>query len=282
LSYTDNFNIMIHFGSNIQFLRKRKKISQEDMATELGIKRSSLSGYELGNSEPNFDTLMRFSEFFKISLDKLLKLNLQSVSEVYLKQLEQGIDVDITGAKLRVLATTVDGENEENIELVPIKAKAGYSAGYGDPDFIKVLPTFQLPFLDRSKKFRTFQINGDSMPPVSDKSWVTGEFVQNWNTIKDGYPYIVVTENEGIVFKMIYKQFDKNQTLLLCSTNPIYEPYEINVNEVNEIWKFVNYISNEMPEPNLNRDQLNSSISGLQRELREIKNTLRKKEAETD
>jgi len=268
----------MYFGSNIQFLRKRRKISQEDLSNELGVKRSSLSGYELGNSEPNFDTLLGFSEFFRITLDKLLKIDLRAVSEVYLKQLEQGIDVDITGAKLRVLATTVDHENEENIELVPIKAKAGYSAGYGDPDFIKVLPTFQLPFLDRNKKFRTFQINGDSMPPVSDKSWVTGEFIQNWNTIKDGYPYIVVTENDGVVFKMVYKQFDKNQTLLLCSTNPMYEPYEINVNEINEIWKFVNYISNDMPEPNLNRDQLNSTISGLQRELREIKNTLRKSE----
>lgn len=266
----------MYFGSNVQFLRKRRKISQEDLSNELNVKRSSLSGYELGNSEPNFETLLRFSEFFRISLDKLLKIDLRAVSAVYLNQLEQGIDVDITGAKLRVLATTVDHGNEENIELVPIKAKAGYTTGYGDPDFIKVLPTFQLPFLDRNKKFRTFQINGDSMPPVSDKSWVTGEFLQNWNTIKDGYPYIVVTENEGIVFKMIYKQFDKNQTLLLCSTNPIYEPYEININEVNEIWKFVNYISNDMPEPNLNRDQLNSTIGGLQRELREIRNTLRK------
>ena len=173
------------------------------------------------------------------------------------------------------MATTVDRQNEENIELVHVKAKAGYTTGYGDPDFIKVLPTFQLPFLDRNKKFRTFQISGDSMPPVSDKSWITGEFVQNWKTIKDGYPYIVVTENEGVVFKILYQQFDKNQSLLLCSTNPIYKPFEINVNEILEIWKFVNYISDEMPEPNLSRDQLNNTMMDLQKEIREIKNTLR-------
>lgn len=265
----------MYFGKNLQLLRKRKKISQADLAREIGIKRSSLSGYELESSEPNFDTLLRFSDFFKISIDKLLKVDLSRVSALYLNQLEQGIDIDITGGKLRVLATTVNNENEENIEMVPVKAKAGYATGYGDPDFIKVLPTFQLPFLDRNKKFRTFQISGDSMPPVSENSWVTGEFVQNWKTIKDGYPYIVITENEGVVFKIIYKQFDKNQSLLLCSTNPIYEPYEINVNEVIEIWKFVNYISDEMPEPNLSRDQLNGSMMNLQKELREIKNTLR-------
>lgn len=265
----------MNFANNLQLLRKRKRISQADLAEEIGIKRSSLSGYELGNSEPNFETLLRFSAFFKISIDKLLKTDLSRLSELYLSQLEQGVDIDVTGGKLRVLATTVDRQNEENIELVHVKAKAGYTTGYGDPDFIKVLPTFQLPFLDRNKKFRTFQISGDSMPPVSDKSWVTGEFIQNWKTIKDGYPYIVVTENEGIVFKVLYQQFDKNQSLLLCSTNPIYKPYEINVNEVIEIWKFVNYISNEMPEPNLSRDQLNNTMMDLQKEIREIKNTLR-------
>jgi transcriptional regulator with XRE-family HTH domain len=269
----------MYFGRNIQLLRKRKKISQEDLASELNIKRSSLSGYELGNTEPNFETLLKFSDYFKISIDKLLRLDLNRLSEVYLSQLEQGIDIDITGGKLRVLATTIDQNNQENIELVNVKAKAGYTAGYGDPDFIKVLPTFQLPFLDRNRKYRTFQISGDSMPPVSDRSWVTGEFVQNWKTIKDGYPYIVVTESDGVVFKLVYKQFDKNQSLLLCSTNPIYKPYEINVNEVLEIWKFVNYISGEIPEPNLSRDQLNNTMIDMHKEIREIKNTLRKKDA---
>lgn len=265
----------MHFGKNIQLLRKRKNISQEDLSHELAVKRSSLSGYEIGNSEPNFETLLRFSEYFKISIDKLLKTDLSNLSVLYLSQLEQGVDIDITGGKLRVLTCTVDEKNNENIELVNVKAKAGYTGGYGDPDFIKVLPTFQLPFLDRNKKFRSFQIDGDSMPPVSHGSWVTGEYVQNWKTIKDGYPYIVVTENEGVVFKILYKQFDKNQSLLLCSTNPTYEPYEININEVLEVWKFVNYISSELSEPNLSRNQLSNSMMNMQKEIREIKNRLK-------
>ncbi|MBR9830652.1 XRE family transcriptional regulator [Acidiluteibacter ferrifornacis] len=268
----------MYFGSNIKLLRKRRKRSQEDVAQAVNIKRSSLSGYELGTSEPNFETLLAFSEYFKISTDKLLKLDLNRVSEMYMSQLEKGFDIDITGSKLRVLATTVNSENEENIELVPVKAKAGYTTGFSDPDFIKVLPTFQLPFLTKNRKYRTFQISGDSMPPVSDKSWVTGEFVQNWELIKNGYPYIVVTQDDGVVFKVVYNQMHKNQTLLLCSTNPEYKPYEIHVNEVVEMWKFVNYISSEMPEPNLSRDHLGNSVMELQKELIEIKNTLRDKQ----
>ena len=106
---------------------------------------------------------------------------MRKLSGSQLRQLEHGQDVFITGQKLRVLATTVDRNNEENIELVPEKAKAGYARGFADPEFIGDLPVFRLPFLSSNKKYRTFQITGDSMLPIPDKSWVTGEFVQDWN-----------------------------------------------------------------------------------------------------
>lgn len=265
------------FGKNIKLLRKRKKRSQEDVAQEIKIKRSTYSGYENGTSEPSFDTLVKLSNYFRVSIDKLLKIDLNALSEMYLSQLEKGFDIDITGKHLRILATTVNNDDYENIELVPIKAKAGYTNGFADPDFIKVLPTFQLPFLDKNKKYRTFQINGDSMPPVSNGSYVTGEYLQNWNMIKDGLPYIVVTKDDGAVFKMVYNQVVEKQSLQLCSTNPAYEPYNVHVNDVLEIWKFINYISNDLPEPNLNNSNVSATMMNLQREVKEIKNTLREK-----
>lgn len=265
------------FGKNIKLLRKRKKRSQEDVAQEIKIKRSTYSGYENGTSEPSFDTLVKLSNYFRVSIDKLLKIDLNALSEMYLSQLEKGFDIDITGKHLRILATTVNNDDYENIELVPIKAKAGYTNGFADPDFIKVLPTFQLPFLDKNKKYRTFQINGDSMPPVSNGSYVTGEYLQNWNMIKDGLPYIVVTKDDGAVFKMVYNQVAEKQSLQLCSTNPAYEPYNVHVNDVLEIWKFINYISNDLPEPNLNNSNVSATMMNLQREVKEIKNTLREK-----
>lgn len=260
------------FPSNIKLLRKRKKRSQEEVAYSLDIKRSSLSGYENGTAEPNFKTLFRFSDYFKVSLDKLLKTDLGSLSESQLSEIERGFDIDISGNKLRVLATTVGEDNEENIELVPVKAKAGYTSGYGDPDFIRVLATFRMPFLDRNKKYRSFQISGDSMPPVADGSWVTGEFVQNWNFIRDGHPYIILTKDDGVVFKVVYNKIKVRETLMLCSTNPAYDPYEVPVTEVLEIWKFVNYISSELPEPNLSKDELAQTVLSLQREVSNLRN----------
>ena len=115
------------------------------------------------------------------------------------------------------------------------------------------------------------------MPPVSPGSWVTASFVQNWNRIKDGEPCIIITQNDGIVFKMVTNQLEKDNTFLLCSTNPAYEPYAINVAEVSEIWRFEHYISAELPEPNLSRDELAQAVVDLQREVALIRNTMRPK-----
>ena len=231
------------------------------------MKRSSYSGYENGSAEPSFDLLVRMSDYFKISIDKLLKDDLTALSESQLGILERGGDIDLNGRRLRVLATTVDREDRENVELVPEKAKAGYALGYADPEYISILPTFQMPFLARDRKYRTFQISGDSMPPVADGSWVTGEYVQNWQTLRDGQPYIVVTKDDGIVFKVVYNQLKEKGDLLLCSTNPLYGPYTVPVTNVLEIWKFVHFISSELPEPNLSRDELTRSVVDLRKEV---------------
>jgi transcriptional regulator with XRE-family HTH domain len=262
------------FGANIKLLRSRRGRSQEETAIALDVKRSSWSGYENGSAEPNLDLLIRVSEYFRISVDKLLKHDLTKLSESQLGILERGGDVDMDGRRLRVLATTVDRDNRENVELVPEKACAGYAMGYADPEYISILPTFQMPFLARDRKYRTFQISGDSMPPVGNGSWVTGEYVQNWQMIRDGQPYIVVTKEDGIVFKVVYSKLKENGTVLLCSTNPIYSPYEVTVGNILEIWKFVHFISSELPEPNLTRDELTRSVLDLRKEVGQLRMTM--------
>lgn len=265
----------LFLASNLQFLRQRKAFSQEEIAGSLGIKRASLSGYELGNTEPGLALLVSISDFFSIPLDLLIKTDLSELPESRLEDLEKGVFLDAEGKRLRVLSTTVDRDGHENIELVPVEASAGYSRGFADPEYIKVLPTFRMPFLPRERKYRTFPIKGDSMPPVSSGSWVTGSFIQNWNQIKDGEPCIVVTQDEGIVFKRVTNRIKEEGALMLSSTNPAYEPYLIPVSDISEIWRFVNYISPEIPEPNLSRDELAQAVIDLQKEVAQIRNQMR-------
>ncbi|MEZ5083417.1 MAG: LexA family transcriptional regulator [Bacteroidales bacterium] len=260
----------MNFSSNIKFLRKRKGRTQDDVAFALNMKRPTLSGYENEVAKPSVEVLMAFSEYFKISVDTLIKVDLSSLPESQLSQLEHGFDVYIKGGNLRVLATTVDSENDENIELVSEKAKAGYTSGFADPEYVKVLPTFKLPFLSRERKYRTFQISGDSMLPIPDKSYVTGEFVENWSYLKDGEPCIILTLDDGVVFKIVENKIEQEAKLVLHSLNTLYQTYEVEVKEIKEIWKFVNYISSEMPDRNIEKDELVSEVRALRQEVKAI------------
>jgi len=266
----------MYFTSNIKFLRKRRGRTQDDVAVALNLKRSTLSGYENGVAQPGIDILVSFSGYFNMSIDTLLKIDMTSLSESQLGELERGYDAYIKGSNLRVLTTTVDPGNRENIELVAEKAKAGYTTGYADPEYIGELPVFTLPFLSDKRKYRTFQLKGDSMLPIPDGSWVTGEFLQDWMNIVSGKAYIVFTLNDGIVFKILENNILQDGKLVLFSLNPLYEPYEVHINEVKEIWKFVNYISSELPEPVLPEKQIFQSIAQMKNDLYRIKAKLGK------
>ncbi len=60
-----------------------------------------------------------------------------------------------------------------------------------------------------------FQITGDSMLPIPDKSFVIGEYLENWYDIKDGQAYVILTQDEGLVFKVAFNQLRKKKSLML-------------------------------------------------------------------
>ncbi len=261
----------MYFTNNIKLLRKRRGRTQDDIATFLNMKRSTFSGYENGVAQPNIEALMAFSNYYKVAIDTLVRVDLSRLSEFQFSELERGNDVYVRGSNLRVIATTIDAKNNENIELVHEKAKAGYTTGYADPEYIRDLPVFQLPFLSKQKKYRTFQLKGDSMLPIPDGSWVTCEFVQDWNEIINGHGYIIFTMDEGIVFKISENRITDEGKLILYSLNPIYEPYDVQVTEIKEVWKFVNYISAELPDPMIPNDSLLKTVVGLKRDMNWMK-----------
>lgn len=53
-------------------LRKKRKLTQKELADKLGIARTTYSGYENGNREPDFDTVQKLADFFGVSIDYLV------------------------------------------------------------------------------------------------------------------------------------------------------------------------------------------------------------------
>lgn len=261
----------MYFNTNIKLLRKRRGQTQDEVATALEMKRSTLSGYENLVSQPTVQALISFSKYYSVTIDTLIKIDLSKYSEDQFDELEKGGDEFIKGNNVRVLTTTVNKKNEENIELVAEKAKAGYTTGFADPEFVSELPVFQLPFLSRQKKYRTFQISGDSMLPIPHGAWVTGEYIQDWNTIITGHGYIILTFDDGIVFKIVENMIKEEHFLRLYSLNPIYDPFDVPINQVKEVWKFVHYISSEIPEPMIPHDELLKTVAGLKKDMNFLK-----------
>ncbi len=266
----------LFFATNLKLLRKRRKRTQDDVSFSTGIKRPTLSGYENSGVLPSVENLLSLADYFGLSADTLLRVDLRQLSEYQFSQLERGSDVYIRGSNIRVLATTIDKSNRENIELVAEKAKAGYSTGFADPEYIKELPRFQLPFLSDNKKYRSFQVSGDSMLPVPEGAWITGEFIQDWSDIVSGKPYIILTLNDGVVFKIVENQLEERGVLRLYSLNTLYEPYDVNVADVREVWRFKNFIAEEIPGEGAPQQNLARMVMELKKDVEKIKGRMKK------
>jgi len=256
------------FVGNFKFLRNRKKLTQEQLAERLGFTRKKLEALEGGRVKaPGPEDLLKFSEFFKISLDTLVRVDLSKLGELKLRDLEAGNDVYLKGGQLRVLAITVDKTNKENVEYVPVKAKAGYASGHTDPDFIASLPKYSIPNLPKGSTYRMFPISGESMLPIPDGSEVVGRYVQDWQSIKRRTACIVILSGANdFVFKLI--TINDNGTALLESLNSSYKPYTVEVKDVLEIWQFHSYTTKEIPEALTEIQELKVMMLDIQKELK--------------
>lgn len=253
-------------SENIKYLRKQAGYTQEQFANVVGIKRSVVGAYEEARAEPRLQTLMSIAEVLNVTSDDLITVDLTKESPAPRKD------------KVRVLSITVDDENNENIDLVPQKAAAGYLNGYSDPEYISDLPRFNLPFLPKNATYRAFEISGDSMLPIPSGSIVIGRYVESLDDIKNGTTYILVTEREGVVYKRVFNYISEKGKLYLVSDNKSYSAYEVDPKEVIEIWEGRAYISIQFPDPDaaneLSLDKIAGLVVNLQHEVNEIKKNL--------
>ncbi len=249
---------MVFLTQNIKYLRKQNGWTQQKLADELEIKRALIGAYEEGRATPKLAVLQEIAVLFHVSVDDLIGVDL-----------EKGTSSTEMGKDIHVLPIVVNEQNEELIPIVPVKASAGYLNGFADPEFIESLPRFEMPIPELSKEqtYRVFQIKGDSMLPVLPGSYAFCEYVEDFNDLKDGQTYILITMDEGLVYKRIYRQ-DNNQ-LLLKSDNIEYEPYSVSVSSVLEIWKARGILSFDLPS------QEQTSISQLSTQIKELRNEIK-------
>lgn len=255
-------NFMSIISTNIKFLRKKKGLTQQQFADEIGIKRSLVGAYEEDRADPKYDLLKKIALYFEISIDDFIN---ETINEKWQPKPKGN------PANLRVLSITVDKEDNENIEMVPVKASAGYLNGYADPEYVAQLPKFYLPMFKQGT-YRAFEIKGDSMLPLVSGTVIIGEYVENWADVKAGDTYVVLSKNEGVVYKRVGNKYRDNKKLKLLSDNIAYEPYEVSGEDILEIWKAKAYLSTQMPipmpEPSI--ENLTTMMSEMQKSISKL------------
>lgn len=244
------------FASNLKALRKRRGATQEGVAAELGIGRGRYAKYEEGRAHPDFEVLRGIARFFDVSIDGLLN-----------RDLSQGEELE----ERRLFPITVDEQGEGTIEVIPGEATAGYLTGYGDPEYIEQLQRMKLPFLP-SGKHRAFPIKGDSMWPVRDGSYVVGRYIESLEQLRDGRTYVVVSRDEGITYKRVWKKLEEDGTLLLVPDNKSYEPFRVDASTVVELWEHVCTINTqEYGEEELSYDSIFQMLRSLNIQLTDLR-----------
>ncbi|MET7001303.1 XRE family transcriptional regulator [Chitinophaga defluvii] len=243
---------------NLKFLRKQKGWTQQEFADKLGIKRSLLGAYEEERAEPRTEVLELVSDMFRVSIDDLLRRDVGSQKESFLEKRRQ--------QKL--------GTNRQQIEFVPVKAAAGYLAGYNDDEFIEELNTFTLPMLGAGN-YRAFEIAGDSMLPVSSGSVIVCHKVDGWEDIKNNETYVVVTTREGIVYKRVLKSNRSKVKVTLMSDNPQFEPYAVGMDEILELWQTDAIINKVGQQSRMSVNHLADMVSHLQEQVSMLKKKIK-------
>ncbi len=113
------------------------------------------------------------------------------------------------------------------------------------------------------------------MLPVNSGSYIIAEYLENWKNLKDDKCYILITKDEGIVYKRIKNKIFESNEIILNSDNPDYTAYSVDINSVFEIWRAIGFITFSLP----NQDDLTfDKLSSLVIQLREDVNKIKKKD----
>jgi hypothetical protein len=113
------------------------------------------------------------------------------------------------------------------------------------------------------------------MLPLLPGTIIIGQYVEQVEDIRNGQTYIIVSKQEGVVYKRVFNYVAEKGLLFLVSDNTVYSPYEIPADSVMEIWEAKAFISMQFPEGN-SRNKSRLSMEELTQMVLDIKEDITK------
>lgn len=107
------------FGEKLKELRVKKGISQEELSELLDVSRQSISRYENGTSQPDFEKLVQLSKYFEVSTDYLLDNRIEEATTESTKN---------EGKEKITIISKIDGKMSSfyKFTLSPVVGKKAY------------------------------------------------------------------------------------------------------------------------------------------------------------
>lgn len=157
----------------------------------------------------------------------------------------------------------------EKIVYVPTAAHAGYTEQFHDPVFLDDLVSFSLPdYKFQHGTYRCFDIMGDSMEPslyAGDKVVCSQVDSNNfYSSVRNNLVYVIVMDG-SLVVKRVLNKVRENRTMMMLSDNSYYQPYEVAIEEIREIWHVEVKISPYLPSPNNIRNAFHEEMDGMKK-----------------
>lgn len=108
---------MSNFNHRLRQLRQEKGISQQELADEIGLSKSSINMYERGEREPGIDTIKQISVIFNVDVDYLLgKTDTKQITTKIKYKVSKSI-----GKNIQVLREKRDMSTQRFAELLKVK-----------------------------------------------------------------------------------------------------------------------------------------------------------------
>lgn len=117
------------FKERLQTLRKKKGISQEALSEIIGVSRQAVAKWEVGQSYPELDKLAALSNFFRVSIDKLVKTCDDNCSNTEENPIEYDVSDDIINFLIKAKKSSYAGKGAEVTPSRPNSHDFQYSEG---------------------------------------------------------------------------------------------------------------------------------------------------------
>ncbi len=215
----------------IKKIRSELGLTQAKLAEKLGVDRRTIINYEQGSVIP--DSKLKMLEL--IIKDSKRNVKSETKSETNTLKEPEAIWVEFNRFKL--------------VPLVSHRAQAGFLSGWGDDEYEENLP--RIPFeIDREYKgkYVCFEVSGDSMQDGSVDSIMENDLLlcrevqrHHWRNHLhiNQWDFVIVHRMEGILVKRIIKHNTENGRLVLHSLNPLYEDFEVYMDDLIAIFNVV-------------------------------------------